>query len=289
MCNDDQKVFNTFTSELLNDVQEILAHHPWELGEQQQRQLHEGASGFIGVLDKANGTYAHIRLTGQPNPAAVIEITSATQTPATYRQAVRNAVAQARTQVDGEIHLWRHQPFPVPIDDLGLTLSRALAHMERPAEGLAPTPPTPEGVTIRPFTPADTKAFVEVNNAAFAHHPDQGGWTIAQAEERLAQDWVNLNEFYLAEENGELLAFHWTKRHTKDDRTPMGEVYVIGVHPNAQGRGLGKLLLLHGLHALADGGARFLDLWVDEAETAPFTLYKSMGFQLVHRSHCYVA
>lgn len=288
MQNQGPKVFNSFTSERLTKVQEILDIHPWELGEQQQRQLREGATGFIGVLNEDDGTYAHIRLTGQSDPAAVIEITSTTQHPAAYRQAVKDALTQARTQVDGEIHLWRHQPFPVPLDDLGLTLSRALAHMERPAADLPQTPPTPEGITIRPFTPADTAAFVTVNNAAFAHHPDQGGWTIAQAEERLAQDWVNFNEFYLAEENGELLAFHWTKRHTKEDGTPAGEVYVIGVHPNAQGRGLGKLLLLHGLNALAAGGAQVLDLWVDEAERTPYTLYESMGFKPIHRSHCYV-
>lgn len=285
----NSKVFNTFTSEQLNKIQEILKLHPWELGEQQQNQLHEGAGGFIGVLNEANGTYAHIRLTGQSDPAAVIEITSATQQPTVYREAAKVALAQARTQVDGEIHLWRHQPFPVPLDDLGLTLSRSLAHMERSAVGLPATPPTPDSVTVRAFSPVDIRAFVAVNNAAFAHHPDQGGWTITQAEERLNQDWVNLDEFYLAEEGGDLLAFHWTKRHTKDDGTPAGEVYVIGVHPKAQGRGLGKLMLLHGLNALAAGGAQVLDLWVDEAETAPYSLYRGMGFEPIQRSHCYVA
>lgn len=282
-----QKVFNSFTSERLRQVQEILTAHPWELGEQQQLQLREGATGFIGLLDNTNQTYAHIRLTGQTDPSAVIEITSATQDPTTYRQAVAETLAQARTQVDGTIHLWRHQPYEADLTGLGLTLSRALAHMERPATNLAPTPPIPPGITVRPFSMTDVEAFVQLNNAAFAHHPDQGGWTIAQAQERLAQDWVNLNEFYLAEENGTLLAFHWTKHHTKEDGTPAGEVYVIGVHPNAQGRGLGKFMLLYGLNALANGGAQILDLWVDEAETTPYTLYQTMGFTPIHRSHCY--
>ena len=293
MCDSELKVFNTFTSERLDEVQKILSVHPWEFSEQQERQLHEGASGFIGILNLADGTYAHIRLTGDANPVAVVEITAVNQHPAAYRRAVKAALHQANTQCEGPVHLWRHQPFPVDLSDLGLALDRSLSHMERPAAGLPPTPPVPDGIRIRAFTPDDLEPFVLLNNAAFAHHPDQGGWTIPQAEERLAQEWVDYEGFYLAERTegeyaGALVAFHWTKQHTKEDGTPAGEVYVIGVHPDAQGFGLGKVMLLHGLHALADGGAQTLDLWVDESETVPVALYTAMGFETVHRSQCYI-
>ena len=46
----------------------------------------------------------------------------------------------------------------------------------------------------------------------------------------------------------ELLGFHWTKVHGAD----LGEVYVVGVDPAAQGRGLGATLTLVGLHHLAE-------------------------------------
>ena len=50
------------------------------------------------------------------------------------------------------------------------------------------------------------------------------------------------------EHTGALLGFHWTKVHSAD----LGEVYVVGVDPAAQGRGLGATLTLVGLHHLAE-------------------------------------
>ncbi len=50
------------------------------------------------------------------------------------------------------------------------------------------------------------------------------------------------------ETTGKLLGFHWTKVHNTD----LGEVYVVGVDPAAQGRGLGAALTLVGLHHLAE-------------------------------------
>ena len=50
------------------------------------------------------------------------------------------------------------------------------------------------------------------------------------------------------EQTGELLGFHWTKVHNDD----LGEVYVVGVDPAAQGRGIGATLTLIGLHHLAE-------------------------------------
>ncbi|WP_336249303.1 GNAT family N-acetyltransferase [Stomatohabitans albus] len=286
-------VFTQFTPEHLRVVRTILAEHPWELGEQQQYQLNESASGFIGLLNEANQTYAHIRLTGQPNPVAVIEITSVTQDPDTYVEAAKHALTETAARVQGPVHLWRHRPFPVALDDLGLTLERSLAHMQRDTSDLPGVPPTPPGVLIRPFTWDDLDAFVELNNAAFAHHPDQGGWTRDLAQERLRQPWVRFDQLFIAQETsqssepGKLLAFHWTKQHETQEGKPAGEVYVIGVHPDAQGRGLGKVMLLTGLHALVTSGAQLLDLWVNEAETAPMRLYTSMGFTVAERSECF--
>ena len=46
--------------------------------------------------------------------------------------------------------------------------------------------------------------------------------------------------------------FHWTKRHSPE----LGEVYVVGIDPAAQGRGLGRVLTAAGLAHLASGGRR---------------------------------
>ena len=40
--------------------------------------------------------------------------------------------------------------------------------------------------------------------------------------------------------DGDLLGFHWTKRHDADH----GEVYIVGISPAAHGQGLGKALTM---------------------------------------------
>ena len=59
-------------------------------------------------------------------------------------------------------------------------------------------------------------------------------------------------------------AFHWTKQHDAE----LGEVYVVGVDPAAQGRGLGRLLTLAGLHHLHGLGVAEVLLYV-ESDNAP--------------------
>jgi len=152
---------------------------------------------------------------------------------------------------------------------------RELWVMRRPAVP-PPALAVPAGVRLRPFRPGDEAEIVRVNAAAFAHHPEQGGLTLAGLHERMAEPWFAADGLITAwdETTGDLLAFHWTKQH---DATH-GEVYVVGVDPSAQGRGLGKLVTLAGLEHLAALGLDEIVLYV-EADNGPArTLYESLGF-----------
>ncbi len=121
----------------------------------------------------------------------------------------------------------------------------------------------------------DEDAFLRVNAAAFAHHPEQGSMTRADLDARMAEPWFDPAGFFLAvDDAGELLGFHWTKVHSAS----LGEVYVVGISPQAQGGGLGKLLTLTGLHHLADRGLDEVLLYV-EADNAPaVAVYERLGF-----------
>ncbi|MGQ4516816.1 mycothiol synthase [Streptomyces sp. DW26H14] len=160
---------------------------------------------------------------------------------------------------------------------LGLTLFRELRQMRRPLAPLdIPDPQIPAGVAIRTFVPGeDDAAWLALNAAAFAHHPEQGGMTQRDLDDRIAEPWFDPKGFFLAERAGELVGFHWTKVHAQER---LGEVYVVGVSPDAQGGGLGKTLTAIGLRHLAAEGLPTAMLYVDGDNTAAVRVYEGLGF-----------
>lgn len=160
---------------------------------------------------------------------------------------------------------------------LGLALFRELRQLRRPLTDLdLPEPKLPEDVTVRTFVPGeDDTAWLAVNAAAFAHHPEQGSLTQRDLDDRKAEAWFDPEGFFLAFREGELIGFHWTKTHAAEG---LGEVYVIGLRPGAQGGGLGRALTTIGLRHLAAKGLPTAMLYVDADNTAAVKLYERLGF-----------
>ncbi|MGI5376460.1 mycothiol synthase [Streptomyces sp. CA-251387] len=160
---------------------------------------------------------------------------------------------------------------------LGLTLFRELRQMRRSLADLQLADPVlPEGVTVRTFVPGqDDTAWLAVNAEAFAHHPEQGSLTQRDLDDRKAEPWFDPAGFFLAEREGELIGFHWTKVHAAEG---LGEVYVLGVRPGAQGGGLGRALTTIGLRHLAAQGLPTAMLYVDADNKAAVSVYERLGF-----------
>ncbi|GAA4912773.1 mycothiol synthase [Streptomyces coeruleoprunus] len=162
---------------------------------------------------------------------------------------------------------------------LGLTLFRELRQLRRPLVPLDIEEPTlPPGITVRAFVPGqDDAAWLALNAAAFAHHPEQGSLTQRDLDDRKSEPWFDPKGFFLAEReaDGALVGFHWTKVHAEEQ---LGEVYVLGIAPDAQGGGLGKALTAIGLRHLAAQGVPTAMLYVDADNTAALRVYEGMGF-----------
>ena len=143
--------------------------------------------------------------------------------------------------------------------------------------------PLPDGVTIRSFAPGqDEDAWLEANRAAFANHPEQGALRRSDLEARMAEDWFDPAGFFLAvDAEDRILGFHWTKVHpAHGEHRAIGEVYAVGVVPEAQGRGLGRALTLHGIDYLHAQGLPTVMLYTDADNRAAVALYRRLGFTL---------
>ena len=139
---------------------------------------------------------------------------------------------------------------------------------------------------MRPFRPGvDEDAWLHVNNRAFAGHPEQSAWTRDMIEARERQPWFDASGFLLHEDGGRLAGFCWTKVH---DGSRLGEIYVIAVDPDFEGRGLGRELVVAGLDSLSGRGTTTGTLYVDDSNTRARRLYERLGFTLDHVDRVYV-
>ena len=79
--------------------------------------------------------------------------------------------------------------------DVGLRLGRRLLQMRR---ALPHRQKPPLSRRARSWSDATRREWLRVNNAAFADHPEQGGWTIDTLRQRMAEPWFDPDGFRAA-------------------------------------------------------------------------------------------
>ncbi|GAA4302753.1 mycothiol synthase [Klenkia terrae] len=192
---------------------------------------------------------------------------------------------------DAPLAVWAHGELPGSTElatSRGWTTTRTLLQMRMPLAGVDPDPrpQLPDDVVVRPFRPGiDEAAWLRVNGRAFAHHPEQGGWTAHDVALREAEPWFDPAGFLLAwrtapDGTETLLGSHWTKVHPAGEVAdePVGEIYVLGVDPDAQGLRLGRALTDLGLAHLRSRGLTDVLLYVEQDNATAVRLYEGSGF-----------
>ncbi|SDG00946.1 mycothiol synthase [Klenkia brasiliensis] len=212
--------------------------------------------------------------------------------PQRRRRGLGTATAAQLEELAGHARLavWAHGELPGSTElatARGWARARTLLQMRMPLADVdpEPSPALPDDVVVRPFRPGvDEDAWLAVNAAAFASHPEQGGMTRRDLELREAEEWFDPAGFLLAwrstGDDDVLLGSHWTKVHPPGDAADeaVGEVYVLGVAPQAQGLRLGRALTDLGLAHLRGRGLREVLLYVEADNTAAVSLYEKSGF-----------
>jgi mycothiol synthase len=254
------------------------------------------ARNVLARIDGRLAGYGHLDLTDAVEGASAELVVH----PDLRRQGIGQALVGQLVGLapDGRLRLWAHGNHPAAgrlAARLGFHRGRVLWQMRRSLYAPLPAPALPDDVAVRTFVPGqDEDRWVAVNNAAFAEHPDQGRWSVDDLMVREKEPWFDPEGFFLAERGGELVAFHWTKIHGATQHLaahghgdeeahdhahdPIGEVYVVGVAPSAQGQGLGPAMTLIGLRHLRARGLGQAMLYVDEVNTNAIRVYERLGF-----------
>jgi mycothiol synthase len=253
------------------------------VGEQVLRELpHDRTRHLLATAEDVIVGYLNLA----PGSDAAPPMAELVVHPRARRRGVGSAMARAGLAEAGPTtRIWAHGTLPAAratAAALGLSAVRELMQMRRSLRDL-PDAAIPDGVVIRSYLGDDDDTeLLRVNNAAFAWHPEQGGWTGDDVAERRTEPWFDPAGLFLAfdEKSHALLGFHWTKVHL--DKPGLGEVYVIGIDPPAQGRGLGRVLTLVGMRHLAERLAAQPDptvmLYTEADNTAAVVTYERLGF-----------
>jgi mycothiol synthase len=211
------------------------------VGEQVLRELAGRNTAHLLVTDPGAGSapgavVGYLNLTAAHHDAA--PMAELAVHPQARRRGIGTALARAALdETAGRSQFWAHgtlAPARAVAARLGLAPVRELIQMRRSLHGVS-APEIPDGVLVRTYAgDADDTELLRVNNAAFAWHPEQGGWTPAELAERRTAPWFDPEGLFLAfgdgpDDTGALLGFHWTKVHP--DEPGLGEVYVVGVDP----------------------------------------------------------
>jgi mycothiol synthase len=241
------------------------------------------------LLQKDNQViaYAHLDKTDQvagPSVELVIH-------PEHRRSGVGSDLLKSAIDLCGnKIRLWSHGDLPQArqlAQSNNFIKMRTVIQMRK---DLTQISPIDCDYQIRSFLPdLDNQAWLALNNQAFAHHPEQGNWSQSDLSIRLNEDWFDEKGFFVAQDKDQLIGFCWTKihgghSHTHEtdsdhhDHEPIGEIYVMAVSEEYEGRSIGKALTITGLNYLKYQGLSSAMLYVDEENKKAVNLYKSLGF-----------
>jgi mycothiol synthase len=176
----------------------------------------------------------------------------------------------------------------------GFKADRYFFRMARSLSEPIPEPQFPEGFALRQFPgEQEAAAWVEMFNQSFIDHWNHHDLTVDKFKHKLAKpDYRNDLDLIAVAGDGTFVAFCYCHiSQEENDRTGRNEGWIayLGTRRGFRKIGLGRAMLLAGLHRLKAAGVATAILGVDaENSSGALRLYESAGFHNIRDSISYV-
>lgn len=157
-----------------------------------------------------------------------------------------------------------------------------------------PEPKLPQGFTLIQFPgEQDAEAWVEMFNQSFIDHWNHHDLTVEKFKYDLAKpDYRNDLDLIAVADDGKFVSFCYCEISVDEcDRTGRNEGWIacLGTRRGFRKIGLGRAMLLAGLHRLKAAGVATAILGVDaDNQSGAMKLYESVGFHNIRNSIAYV-
>jgi mycothiol synthase len=142
----------------------------------------------------------------------------------------------------------------------------------------------------RYLQPGEEDKLTEIQNRSFAGTWGYNPNTVEEIVYRLNMTGSSPEDVILICEGDKPIGYCWTAIEPAENTavgTGKGRIYMLGVDPDYQGRGIGKRALLAGLAHLKSEGTEVAELVVDSENPAACALYESGGFKISSTSAWY--
>ena len=178
------------------------------------------------------------------------------------------------------VNIWQNSRMDKQLlTQMGFTIVRRFLELRM---DLSKTPlPEIEKISARyrPLHPGEEERLTHLQNRSFTGSWGYNANTVEEILYRIHLPNCSAEDIILVFDRDNPIGYCWTRTNFWKNKDT-GRIYMLGVDPDYQGRGLGKRLLLAGVSYLKDKGLQVAELTVDRENKVACTLYKSVGFKL---------
>lgn len=180
------------------------------------------------------------------------------------------------------------------LEDCGFISDRYFFKMQRDLNLPLPQPQLPEGFVVRSVNPQqDAPAWIEMFNQTFIDHWNHHDLTLEQYQHHIkSPDYDPELDLVAITKEGKFASFCEGKIHSYDNQKNgrnEGLIHILGTRRGFRKIGLGRAMLLTGMHRLKAKGMEISLLGVDgQNPSGALKLYESVGFHKRHTAIDYL-